>query len=94
MKNNIYNNIDEYINMFDGIIKERLILIRQEIKNTVPNIKETISYGMPAFKLKEVLVYFAAYKDYIGFYPTPGAIEEFKNQLNQYNTSKGAIHLP
>jgi len=49
---------------------------------------------MPAFKLNRVLVYFAAYKNHIGFYPTFTAIAEFKDQLVNYKTSKGAIQFP
>ena len=49
---------------------------------------------MPAFKLRRVLVYFAAFKNHVGFYPTPKAIEAFKERLSVYNTSKGAIQFP
>lgn len=95
MKNNAnYNNIDEYINMFDGDVKKKLQQLRQEIKDTVPEAEEIISYGMPAFKLRKVLVYFAAYKNHIGFYPTSSAIIEFKKDLAKYKTSKGAIQFP
>jgi uncharacterized protein YdhG (YjbR/CyaY superfamily) len=95
MKNNTnYNNIDEYINLFSDSIKEKLQQLRHEIKSVIPETTEVISYNMPAFKLKEVLVYFAAYKNHIGFYPTPSAIVEFKKELKDYKTSKGAIQFP
>lgn len=89
-----YNSIDEYINMFSGDVKEKLQQLRQEIKKTVPEAKETISYNMPAFKLKKVLVYFAAHKSHIGFYPTASPIIRFRKELISYKTSKGAIQFP
>jgi uncharacterized protein YdhG (YjbR/CyaY superfamily) len=95
MKNNKeYNNIDEYINMFFGDIKKNLQQLRETIKGVVPEAEEVISYGMPAFKLNKVLIYFAAYKNHIGFYPTPSAIIKFKKELTAYKTSKGAIQFP
>ncbi len=95
MKNNIdYSNVDEYVNMFNGDVKKKLQQIRQEIKNTVPEAEETISYRMPAFKLRRILVYFAAHKNHIGFYPTPDALIEFKDVLTNYKTSKAAIQFP
>lgn len=92
--NKSFNDIDNYINMFSGDIKKKLQQLRQNIKNIIPEAKEVISYGMPAFKSKTVLVYFAAYKNHIGFYPTPSAIIKFKKDLVQYKTSKGAIQFP
>jgi uncharacterized protein YdhG (YjbR/CyaY superfamily) len=89
-----YSNIDEYINMYTGSIKEKLELLRKTIKNIVPEAVETISYQMPAFKLNKVLVYFAAFKNHIGFYPTPSAITKFEEELKLYKTSKGAIQFP
>jgi uncharacterized protein YdhG (YjbR/CyaY superfamily) len=89
-----YNTIDEYISQFPNDIQEKLNIIRKTIKNVVPEATGTISYSMPAFKLKEALVYFAAQKNHIGFYPRPAAIIKFKNKLKDYKTSKGAIQLP
>ena len=53
-----------------------------------------ISYNMPAFKLHGVLVYYAAYKSHIGFYPTASPMKAFKEELADYKTSKGAIQFP
>ena len=88
-----YKNIDEYINLFDGEIKNKLIELRNIINDVSKDIKETISYNMPAFKINSVLVYFAAYKSHIGFYPTSEPIEYFKDKLKIYKTSKGAIQF-
>jgi uncharacterized protein YdhG (YjbR/CyaY superfamily) len=49
---------------------------------------------MPAFVLNGNLVYFAAFKNHIGFYPTSSPIIVFKKELASYKTSKGAIQFP
>ncbi len=87
-------NIDEYISGFPKNIQDILEKLRQVVKESAPDAQETISYGMPAFKQKSVLVYFAAFKNHIGFYPTPSAIEAFKEDLSPYETSKGASRFP
>lgn len=68
--------------------------IRKVISNSAPDSIETMGYGVPAFKQKEYLVYYAAFKNHIGFYPTPKAIEKFKNELKEYDTAKGTIKFP
>lgn len=87
-------NIDRYILSFPPEIRERLEQMRQIIKQAAPEAEEVISYQMPAFRLNGILVYFAGYKNHIGFYPTSSAIEAFKNELGQFKWSKGAIQLP
>ncbi len=88
------NNIDEYISWFPENIQNKLTQLREVINKAAPNADEIISYGMPAFYLKGNLVYFAAHKKHIGFYPTPSPIKFFKAELKNYKTSKGAIQLP
>ena len=88
------NNIDEYIAGFPAEVQELLEQIRVAIKNIVPDAVEVISYGMPAFKLNGILVWFAAYKNHIGFYPHSSGIEVFKKELSIYKSSKGAIQFP
>jgi uncharacterized protein YdhG (YjbR/CyaY superfamily) len=88
-------SIDEYISEFPETIRNILEELRRAIRESAPKAEETISYGMPAFKLKGNLVYFAAHKNHIGFYPRgPSAIEAFKEELAPYKTSKGAIQFP
>jgi uncharacterized protein YdhG (YjbR/CyaY superfamily) len=87
-------SIDDYINQFSDDIKIRLESIRSTIKKSAPKATEVISYGMPAFKQNKVLVYFAAGKNHIGFYPTPNPIIFFSKDLAVYKTSKGAIQFP
>jgi uncharacterized protein YdhG (YjbR/CyaY superfamily) len=68
--------------------------MRQAIREAAPEAEETISYRMPAFRLKGILVYFAAFKNHIGFYPTSSAIEVFKEKLSDYEISKGTVRFP
>ena len=85
------DTIDEYINNFPKSIRIKLEQIRETIKKAAPEAKEVISYRMPAFKMKSVLVYFAAFKDHISFFPTSGPIKIFAEELSGYETSKGTI---
>lgn len=89
-----YNNTDEYIAAFEGEIKSRLEQMRATIKKAAPEAEETISYGMPVYKLNGPLVYFAGYKNHTGFYPMPAALIEFKKELAGYKSSKGAVQFP
>ena len=68
--------------------------MQQVIRGVGTKATETISYQMPTFYLKGNLVHFAAQKHHIGFYPTPSAIEAFKEELSAYKTSKGAVQFP
>jgi uncharacterized protein YdhG (YjbR/CyaY superfamily) len=91
---NKYKTIDEYISSFPQSTQLFLKDIRNTIKEIIPDATETISYGMPTFKLKKNLIHFAAYKHHIGIYPTPSGVEVFKKELEEYKTSKGAIQFP
>ena len=64
------------------------------IRDSAPNAEEAISYQMPTFKLNGNLVWFAAFKNHIGFYPKPSAIETFEKELSNYKVSKGTIRFP
>ena len=87
-------NVDEYIASFPNDIQEILEAIRGTIIKAAPQAVEVIRYNMPAYKQNAVLVYFAAYKNHIGFYPTSSPIRVFKDDLKDYKTSKGAIQFP
>jgi len=91
---NHYNSIDEYIKGFPIEIQKILEELRSVIKASVPDAEEKISYQMPTFALKGNLVHFAAYRNHIGFYPTPGGIEHFKNELSSYKSAKGSVQFP
>jgi uncharacterized protein YdhG (YjbR/CyaY superfamily) len=92
--NTAIKNIDEYISGFPENIQLILEQIRETIKRTAPEAEETIKYGMPTFTLNGNLVYFAAFKNHIGFYPIPTGIEAFKEQFSQYKTGKGSVQFP
>jgi uncharacterized protein YdhG (YjbR/CyaY superfamily) len=96
MKTNkkIPQNIDEYIKMFPEDIQAVLQTLRQTIRNAAPQAEETISYRMPAFKLNGILVFFAAFKNHIGFYPTSSATTAFKDELSIYKGGKGSVQFP
>jgi len=87
-------DIDAYISGFPEGIRKLLQEIRATIKNTVPQAEEVISYGMPAFRQNGMLVWFAAFKNHIGFYPIPSGIEAFKEELSAFKGTKGSIHFP
>ena len=89
-----YRTIDEYIATFPKDIQTILEKLRQAIRESAPNAKEAISYQMPAFKLNGNLVYFAAFKNHISFFPTSSAIEAFKEKLSPYELSKGTVRFP
>jgi uncharacterized protein YdhG (YjbR/CyaY superfamily) len=87
-------NTDEYIAEFSGEIQKKLVQMRAIIQKAAPKSTEVISYGMPAFKQNKVLVFFAAAKEHLGFYPTGSPVSMFKDELENYKTSKGAIQFP
>ena len=88
-------NVDEYLAGVPERARSTLNKMRAAIRSTVPpEATETISYGMPAFKHKGVLVWFAAFSNHCSFFPTASVIEAFKNELKGFSTSKGTIHFP
>jgi uncharacterized protein YdhG (YjbR/CyaY superfamily) len=87
-------NIDEYIAGFPLDIREILENIRSTIKKAAPDAEESISYQMPTFTLKGNLVHFAAFKNHIGFYPTPTGTEKFQKELSIYKGAKGSVRFP
>jgi uncharacterized protein YdhG (YjbR/CyaY superfamily) len=89
-----FKTVDEYIATFPKNVQSILEELRQAIRESAPEAEEAISYQMPAFKLNGVLVWFAAFKNHIGFYPISSAIEAFKEELSDYKVSKGTIRFP
>ena len=88
------HTIDEYIAHYPKNIQNILEDLRQAIRETAPDAKEVISYQMPAFKKNGILVWFAAFKNHIGFFPKASGIEAFKNELSPYKISKGTVRFP
>ena len=88
------NPVEKYISQFPPDIQEKLNQLRSVIRKSAPEAEEMISYAMPCFKWNGPLVYFAVHQSHIGFYPTASPIQEFKNELTGYKTSKGAVQFP
>ena len=86
--------MDEYIKTFPKDVQSILEKMRQTIHEAAPEAEETINYQIPTFKLNGNLVHFAAFKNHIGFYPTPSGIEEFKKELLPYKWEKGSVKFP
>ena len=90
-----YASIDEYVADFPPNVREILADIRRVIKASAPGAEESMSYGMPGFKLNgRGLVYFAAWKQHIGFYGASSAVDAFKAELAPYKMLKGTIQFP
>lgn len=89
-----FKTIDEYIAAFPKNVQVVLEEFRQAVREAAPEAEETISYKMPAFKQNGILVWFAAFKNHIGFFPKVSAIEAFKEELSIYELSKGTIRFP
>lgn len=89
-------NLDEYIARFPADTQEILRQIRATINKVVPDAEEAISYGIPTFNLNGAyLIYFAAYKKHIGFYPVPKEISELDEEFAFYKMSgKGTLQFP
>lgn len=89
------SDVHAYINQFEGEVKNRLIRMRELIQAEAPKAEESISYGMPTYKLhKKPLVYFAGYEKHIGFYATPNGHEAFAEEFAKYKQGKGSVQFP
>ena len=88
------DSIDDYILNCHPDVQERLQQLRMIIKEAAPEATEKISWKMPTFVLNGNLVFFAAFKKHIGFYPLPSGIEAFKDELSEYKSSKGSVQFP
>jgi len=87
-------DIDAYISDFPESTQKLLQEVRSIVKQAAPVAAEVISYGMPAFRQDGMLVYFAAFKNHIGFYPIPSGIAAFKEDLSAFECTKGSVHFP
>jgi uncharacterized protein YdhG (YjbR/CyaY superfamily) len=93
--NAVPKNVEEYLAAVRQPARSTLNKIRAAIRSAAPSeATETISYGIPAFKHKGVLVWFAAFSNHCSFFPTASVMEAFKNELKGFSTSKGTIHFP
>jgi uncharacterized protein YdhG (YjbR/CyaY superfamily) len=94
MRKNKIETIDDYIASCPEAVRPKLEKLRRAIRSAAPRAEEAISYRMPAFKWNGPLVYFAAFKTHIGFFPTSSPIPVFKKELSAFKTSKGTIRFP
>ena len=88
-------SIDQYMAGVPEPARTTLKKMRTAIRSALPSdATETISYKVPAFKRKNILVWFAAFSDHCSLFPTASVIAEFKDELKGFSTSKGTIHFP
>ncbi|OQX19651.1 MAG: hypothetical protein BWK76_03945 [Desulfobulbaceae bacterium A2] len=87
-------DIDGYIAGFPADVRKMLEQIRATIRDAAPEAVEAIKYSIPTFVLHGNLVHFAAFKNHIGFYPTPSGIEQFSDELAAYARAKGSVQFP
>ena len=87
-------DMDDYIAGFPSDVQETLAKIRMTIRKAAPAAEEAIKYHMPTFTLKGNLVFFAAFKKHIGFYPAPIGNAEFEQELSVYGAGKGTVKFP
>lgn len=93
--NDAPKDVDEYLARVPEPARSTLNKMRAAIRSVVPSeATETISYKIPAFKYKGVLVWFAAFSNHCSLFPTTAVVEAFKNELKGFSTSKGTIHFP
>jgi len=85
-------SIDEYIGGFPAEVREVLGQVRAAIRRAAPEATEAIAYRIPTFVLNGNLVHLAAFKNHIGFYPTPSGIEAFRDELSGYRSAKGSAY--
>ncbi len=88
------HSVDQYISALPQPARDTLASLRQAIRQAAPQAEEGISYNIPAFKCNGMLVWYAAFKNHVGFYPKARAIEVFKTDLAPYKISKGAVQFP
>ncbi len=89
------HTVDNYIAQFPANVQEILSQIRKIIQELAVGAEEGIFYGMPGYKLyKKPLVYFAGYKNHIGFYATPSGHHAFEDKLKHYKQGKGSVQFP
>jgi uncharacterized protein YdhG (YjbR/CyaY superfamily) len=88
-------NVDEYLARTPEPARSTLMKLRATIRSVAPpEAIETITYGIPTFKYKGSLVWFAAFSDHCSLFPTASVIYAFKKELKEYQTSKGTIRFP
>lgn len=87
--------VEEYLAAVPEPARSAMNQIRAAIRSVVPaETTEIISYKIPAFKHKKVLVWYAAFSNHCSLFPTAAVIQKFNDELKPFSTSKGTIHFP
>jgi uncharacterized protein YdhG (YjbR/CyaY superfamily) len=94
MKKTTFSTVDEYIAQYPADIQKKLKGLRKTIRAAAPKAVERISYNMPTYSQQGNLVYFAVFKNHIGFYPIPSGIKKFEKELSVYKLGKGSAQFP
>ena len=89
-----FNSVDQYIRSLPPQSKTKMIELRALIKKTAPDAEELISYNMPSFNYYGRLVYYAAFKSHIGFYPMASGIAAFEKEISKFKWAKGSVQFP
>lgn len=89
-----FDSVDEYIASFPDDTAHVLQQVRQIIREYAPEAEELISYNMPAYRFNGVLVYFAGYKNHIGFYGLPSGNAAIEEELSAYKQGRGSVQFP
>jgi uncharacterized protein YdhG (YjbR/CyaY superfamily) len=89
-----FKTVDDYIKSLLPEQKLKMQLLRSIIKKAAPNASELISYNMPSFNYHSRLVYYAAFKSHIGFYPMASGIAAFTDEISKYKWAKGSMQFP
>jgi len=89
-----FSTVEEYLSFLPSKTRDIVETVRRTVKKAAPQARELISYNMPAIELNGILVYYAAHKNHIGFYPTPSGIDAFREELSVYEGAKGSVKFP
>ena len=88
-------SVDHYVDGFPEETQKALTRLRKAIRKKMPAAAESISYGIPVFKLDgKPVIYFAGFKSHVSLYPAPRGIPEFKKELSAYKGGKGTVQFP
>lgn len=93
MKTSKFKTVDEYTASVRDEEKEQFIMLLDAVRRSAPQAQESISYGMPVFKQKGVLVYIGAFRGHVSLFPGPIAVDSFVTELAGYETSRGTIRF-
>jgi uncharacterized protein YdhG (YjbR/CyaY superfamily) len=88
------NTVAEYIQAAPKEAQKKLKEMRQTIRDAAPDAEEGLKWGMPSFTQKRILVTYAAFKNHIGFYPTPSTLAAFKKDITKFKNASGSIQFP